>query len=102
MRFKEDPNGDYEMTRECYGCGIGSGGPRTFLIRKRETNRMPELKPGMAVKVVLNCWRTVAQVTSADFRYWFLENEDVSPLVPYTDISAIKDFDGKLIWERDK
>lgn len=99
MRFKIDPNGEYERACECRSCVSGE---YQIVIRKREPNPMPELKPGMAVRLFPSTWRIVSEVGEDYYRYWYRENEDVSTPNAFNGILAIKDCDGRLIWERDK
>lgn len=94
MRFKDENGGEWES--------ITTQSDDVMVLCKRETNRMPKLKPGMSVRFFPDTWRIVSEVGEDYFRYWYRENEEVSIPQAVTGILAIRDCGGELIWERDK
>lgn len=104
MRFKEDPNGDWESVGgRCAMCNYGLITKEDMhVIRKRKHDPMPELKPGMRVH---------ANTKQGTFRYY----QDPGTCVIWTaidgklfdgrmlgyQITRIFDLDGTLIWSKD-
>lgn len=101
MRFKDENGGEWES--------ITTQSDEVMVLRKRDPNPMPELKPGMLVRIpcpftiTVDHWRPVAAVDYSRGIVKIWDARMVGLLTyEFEAIEAVRNAEKGIIWRREK